>query len=269
MKAKTVDMAPFAIITGGSQGIGRALARECARRGHNVAVVALDDEALAHTGARLRHDFPAVQVETLGLDLTLPDAGRRLVAWIQERELSVNMLINNAGIGFQGYFADARPEEHELMINLNVLSTLRLTYALLPMLAGQPKAYVLNVSSMAALHPMPFKTVYAATKAFVRSFSLGLRGEYYGSNIQVSVLTPGPVATNEAVLERIARQPKLIRQTTFKPEEVARMAIDGLMAGKAEIIPGLMQRLYKRIFLWLAPPELIQWLIRRTLQRRA
>lgn len=256
----------YSLITGGSQGIGKALAEACARRGLNVAIVALDNEVLWQTVSDIAAAFP-VQVKGLGVDLTRPDAGLLILDWLDREGMAVDVLINNAGIGFQGYFSESKLAEQELMIQLNVLSTLRLSHFLIPRLCVHPRAYLLNVASMAAMHPMPYKSVYAASKTFVRNFSVGLRGEYYGSNLSVSVLCPGPVPTNEVVRERIKKQPFLIRRASFEPEEVAEIALAGLLAGKAEIIPGLIHRLYRSVFLKLVPPGFIQYLIRRTLKK--
>lgn len=227
----------FTLITGGSHGIGRAMAEECARRGHPLLLVALDDDLLPRAGDELREAY-GVPVDTLGIDLTAPGAPRQVYDWCRRQGYQVGHLINNAGFGRGGLFENLDLREYISMMRLNNEAVVALTYHFLPMLRTQPKARILNMSSMEATLPLPYKTVYTGTKNFIYAFSLALREELKESDVRVSVLCPGPVLTNEDGLKRIEAQGKRSQLLLMLPEQVAPIAIRGMLDGKAVIIPG-------------------------------
>jgi short-subunit dehydrogenase len=161
----------YSLVTGASQGLGRALAEECARLGMNLILVDLPYTCLPEISKQLasRYHVAVVYRET---DLLEPDSPRAIYRWIEDQKLRVNILVNNAGIGCHGLFVDSRPERNQAMINLNITSLVHLTQVFLPELRAHDRSYILNVASLAAFYPMPFKPVYAPTKAFVLNFSL-------------------------------------------------------------------------------------------------
>jgi len=228
---------PHTLITGGSHGIGRAMAEECARRGMPLLLVALDDELLPKTAAKLRKTY-GVSVDTLGIDLTIEGATRHVFEWCQGNRYQINHLINNAGFGRGGLFENHDLDEYITMMRLNNEAMVSLTYHFLPMLRTLPKARILNMSSMEATLPLPYKTVYTGTKNFIYAFSLALREELKTNDISVSVLCPGPVLTNEDGLQRIQAQGKRSQLLLMMPEQVATIAIRDMLNGKAVIIPG-------------------------------
>jgi hypothetical protein len=168
-------------------------------------------------------------------DLTEPSSIADLAEKVNAT-YQVFMLINNAGMGGSRRFEEASTQYLESIIDLNTKGTALLTHALLPNLLRQPKAYVLNVSSMAAHTPTGFKTVYPASKAFIHHFSLGLREELKGTPVSVSVCSPGAMATNDEVTARIERQGFFGRFTLKSVESIARKCIRQTLRKKRHII---------------------------------
>lgn len=225
------------LISGGSHGIGRAMALECLNRGLSVAILALPDHHLSEMVAEV--DDP--NFHYLGINLVDPDATDQVVDWLEKSGLSPKYLINNVGFGRGGCFESVPLREYQLMMTLNNHVMVNLTYALLPILK-QHRGGVLNVSSMEASLPLPYKTVYTGTKAFIYNYSLALREEFRYYDISVSVLCPGPVLTNEDGLKRVKAQGNKAKLLLKMPEDIAPPAIDGLLSGKAVIVPGWLPK---------------------------
>ena len=246
-------MEKYALITGASAGIGRAMAQECARRGFHLLLVALDEPALHDTATALKTQFP-IEAHAFGVDLTLEDAPRQICDWCRCEGFPVSILINNAGFGHSGMLESIPLPEYYKMLSLNNRAMVGLTHLFLPLLKQQPKAYILNMSSMEATLPRPYKAVYAGTKNFVFGFTLALREELKSFKINVSVLCPGPTATNEGSLMRIREQGKKARLMVLMPEPVAKAAIRGMMENKQIIIPGVVPKMIVRLMNWFPTP---------------
>ncbi len=236
----------YTLITGASLGIGRAFAYECARRGMNLFLVALPDENLVATEKELKNKFD-VKIQTLGIDLTRDEAAEYIYKYALSHGIDVNILINNAGMGTSGLFEDSNTAFNLKMVKLNIQSTISVTRHFIKQLKENTPSYVLNVSSLEAALPIPYKAVYTGTKNFIYSFSLALKEELRGSGTHVSVLCPGPVLTNKGGLERIKSQGRKAKLMVLMPEKVASMAIRNMLNKKTEIIPGVFPRLLFRI----------------------
>jgi short-subunit dehydrogenase len=220
----------YAVITGASKGLGRALATEVSKRGMNTLLVSLPGEDL-ETVCREMRDTYGTDSRAFETDLSVNENVIELASKINT-EFEVMMLINNAGIGGSKRFMDADVAYVNRIVQLNAVCTALLTHQLLPNLMRQKEAYILNVASIAAVNPTGFKTVYPASKAFVYSFSLGLYEELRGSGVHVSVVCPGAMPTNAEIIKRIEHQRfygKLILGDTAK---IAKRCIKGLMAKK-------------------------------------
>lgn len=254
----------YTLVTGGSTGIGKAIAEECARRKHNLLLVALPGPELEETAADLNNRF-GVKILYYNLDLTDEQAINEFYTWCCNHEIGIDMLINNAGMGGVGCFDCSDPGVNQKMIRLNVEALMTLTHKFLPFLKEQPESYILNMSSMASLHPVPFKTVYAASKAFVYFFSQGLREELKDSSVSVSVTCPGPVSTSNEVLLRIQQQGYLARLPLLTPQEVARISINGLLKKKSFIVPGKINRMYAWVYR-LFPDSFVRHLFARKMK---
>jgi len=251
----------FALITGASSGIGRALAVECAKRNKNLALVSLPDSGLVRFIKYLKTNYP-VTIQHIEIDLTTKDAPKTIYNWCQNKDIKVNLLINNAGRGHLGSFFDYDYDFYENILRLNIESVVLLTRLFLPELRTKKKSYILNLGSLASFYSMPYKTVYTASKSFIYSFSKDLRQELKNSNINISVLCPGPVITNQDVIVRIRRGGFWGKASSMRSSKMAQIAIDKLMKGKPVIIPGLLNKFFL-VLNKLTPRSLKQKVIHR------
>jgi short-subunit dehydrogenase len=238
-----MDNKVYTLITGSSEGLGKALAIECAKRQMNLVLVALPGPQLYALGDLIRANFP-VDVVCIGLDLCRDESCAELYAKVCAQNLRVNMLINNAGIGSTVSFEQGCAGLYEKQIRLNVLATTLITRLFLPMLLNHARSYILNVGSLASFFYLPKKPVYGATKSFVYFFSRSLRKELKKSNVHVSVLCPGGLNTNISVTLHNRAGNYLSRLSVMNPEEIVSVAIDGLLSGKEVIIPGRLNNFF-------------------------
>jgi short-subunit dehydrogenase len=222
------------LITGASSGIGEAFARRLASEGGNVLLVARTENKLSTLCSELgrAHD---VNAQYVALDLTEKDAPAKLFAETVERKLDVEMLINNAGFGSMGDFLELELERELEMIDLNIKALVALTYLFLKPMRERGGGSVINVASTAGFQPVPYMTTYAATKAFVLSFSDALWEENRAHGISVMALCPGVTDTNFFSASEMERPPMRISQT---PEQVVDTALKGLKRGRGHIISG-------------------------------
>ncbi len=231
----------YALITGGSSGIGKAIARECAGRKIDLLLVALETPELEQTAVEIREKF-SVKVATLGIDLTQPGAPLEVHKWCMKNSYRVRILVNNAGIAGAAEFERSSPEYSDERIMLNVRAPVLLSRLFIPELKKLPGAHILNTGSLSAYYPIAYKSVYAASKAFVLSFSRALRRELSGSGIGVTVVNPNGVRTNTGTYGRIDSHGKKAGMVILPAERVAKIAIDGMMKGKTVIVPGFWNR---------------------------
>jgi len=222
---------PWAVVTGASSGIGEQFARQLARRGFNLVLIARRRDRLNALAQELGRKRGAV-VETLPLDLAEPDAVDRVAAALSERD--VGLLVSNAGFGLKGPFTDATRADLEAMFNVNARAPLLLLHALLPRLLARASAGIVLTGSQEGEAPFPWSSAYAATKAFVHSLGLSLYGELVGTGVDLLVLAPGATDTEAPVLQGFKREalPPLM-----SPEEVARQAL-GRLGRAAFHVPG-------------------------------
>ncbi len=234
-----------ALVTGASAGLGAEFARQLAPVAGSLVLVARRNERLEELRAELTEKFPRLSVFIYAADLA--DEGKRvaLAEWLKEHGIAVDFLINNAGLGDHGEFESSEWERVRAMLDVNVAALTHLTHLLLPTLRAADRAAILNVSSVASFFPLPNLGVYAATKAYVTSFSEALRMELLDSGVSVTALCPGPVGTEfSAVATRSgkndlahAEQMGLIAQT---PAMVVRTGLEAVVAGRARIVPGFL-----------------------------
>ena len=234
-----------ALITGGSSGIGAELARLCAAAGYEVIGVS-------------RRPSPA-GVRSLLADLSDPAAPPRI--YDELRGTPVDLLINNAGFGCNGPFAEIAWEDEAGLLQVNISALAHLTRLFLPDMLRRGSGRILNVASTAAFVPGPGMTVYYASKAFVRSFSEGLAAEVGGSGVTVTVLCPGPTRTGFAAAAGVGRT-HLFRGPVMEAAEVARVGFEAMMAGKTEVIAGARNR-WMIFFSRFAPRTTLAGITRR------
>jgi short-subunit dehydrogenase/uncharacterized protein (DUF2062 family) len=231
----------YTLLTGASQGIGKAMAHELASKNINLLLVSLKGEGLADFCKEIQDKYH-VDAKYFETDFYQYDSVYDVAKWAISN-YSVNILINNAGIGGTKAFESATPEYIDNIIQVNVRTTSLLTRLMLPELKKQEKSYILNVASMASFSPFAFKTVYPASKAFIYSFSRGLHEELKGTNVFVSVIHPGPVKTNADVTARIEKQGFFGKIGQVSPQELARIAIKQLLKRDSLILPGVLNKL--------------------------
>jgi uncharacterized protein len=186
----------FALITGASRGLGMAFARELAERHHNLVLIARAIEPLQALASELRHSNP-ITVLVIESDLCRPGAGQRLAAQLACRDVSIDLLVNNAGFGMRGEFRELSLTRQLEMLRLNNEAIVELTYSLLPAMLQRSQKGIINVSSTAGFQPIPFASVYSATKAFVTTFSLALEQELRGTGVTVVTVCPGRIRKNQ------------------------------------------------------------------------
>ena len=248
-----------ALITGASQGLGRAFADECAARGMDLFLVALPGSGLPQVAQCIESEWD-VRAEWLEMDLTGEDAPETLLAALDARGFQSDLLINNAGIGSIGLFGESPIEGHDAVMKLNMLGLVRLTHRLIPSLVKRESAYILNVASLGAFFPMISLPVYSATKSFVLTFSLALREELRGA-VGVGTLCPNTIRNDRATNEYVDTLPLVCRRACLYPTEIARAGMDGLLRGKAVIVPGFLNKLL-RVIGPFVPRQLVTAVVR-------
>jgi short-subunit dehydrogenase len=232
----------FALITGASKGIGRAIARELASRKIDVLLVARSETLLAGLAGEISKEY-GVQCHYLVLDLSLPDAAERIYSWCAGHNYVVSFLINNAGYGLSGSFESRSLMESVDMLNVLIFSAVRLIRLFLPHLKEQKKAYILNIGSSAAYQAVPYLAAYAAAKSFMVSFSRALKYELRNSNVVVSVVSPGVTDTDFPIRANVPEKGlKTAEKISMSPEAVARIAVSSMFKGRTEVVTGLLTK---------------------------
>ena len=228
-------MDEYAVVTGASKGIGRAISILLAKKGYKLVLIARSEAELKLLTGEISTD-----ALHFAIDLSEPGAAKKVADFCND--IPVSILINNAGYGLWGNFDEVDIQQQLNMLQLNINAVVELSYYLLPKLKKQP-SYILNVASTAAYQAVPTLAVYAATKAFVLSFSRALRVELKESGVSVSCLCPGPTDTGFAQRAGMDALADLAEKFNMQPVEVAKLGIEGMFQQKAEIIPGFLNKL--------------------------
>jgi short-subunit dehydrogenase len=225
------------LVTGASSGIGADIARELAKRGHGVTLMARRED-------RLRELAGEIGGEVVACDLSDEKARERAAREIEERGLVVEVLVNNAGFGTAGLFRELDKDRELSMVRTNVEAVLALCGTYVPGMIDRGRGAVLNVASTAAFQPLPRQATYGATKAFVLSFTEALSEELQGTGVTATALCPGPVPTEfietAGISSRFQDGPGLIYKT---PADVARTAVDAVDKGRRVVVPGVANRI--------------------------
>jgi short-subunit dehydrogenase len=222
------------LITGASSGIGEVFARKLAARGQNVLLVARSEDKLITLCNELGRSN-SIRAQYVALDLSQPESPARLFEEVEKRALSVDMLINNAGFGSMGEFSMLDLARELNMIDLNIKSLVELTHRFLGPMLERKQGTIINVASTAGFQPVPFMATYAATKAFVLSFSEALWEENRPHGVHIMALCPGVTDTNFFEAARGHKPPARVSQS---PEDVVETALRGLSRKKSHVISG-------------------------------
>lgn len=229
------------LITGASAGIGAEFARLLGAEGETLVITARRGDRLEGLAEELRRAH-GVRVEWLAADLALSETAELLAEKMQALGLEVGTLINNAGFGLVGAFADQPVDPVVEMLELNIVALTRLTRTFLPTMRARRAGGIINVASTAAFLPGPYMSVYYASKACVLSFSEAIAHELRGSGVVVTALCPGPTQTEFQKIAGMA-ETSLLRRFSMSPREAARLGLAGHRAGKTVVITGVGNKL--------------------------
>ncbi|MEO1431433.1 MAG: SDR family oxidoreductase [Cyanobacteria bacterium J06632_19] len=228
---------PTALITGASGGIGKCFAQKLAAQNTNLIIVARSEDKLKALAQELQEQYK-IQVDVIVKDLTQTSAPQEVFEATQAKGLTVDLLINNAGFGDYGEFTKTEGDRQIEMIQLNNVALVALTHKFLPQMRERGAGSIINVSSIAAYQPIPYLSVYAATKAFVRSFSEALWAENRQYGVKVLAVSPGPTETNFFNEANFPSSLARNAQSISTPEEVVDEAMKALENGNAAVVVG-------------------------------
>lgn len=227
-----------ALITGASSGIGETFAKELAGRKTNLVLVARSAEKL-HELANMCQNQYQIQADVIVQDLTVPAAKKSIFEVVLQKGLTIDLLVNNAGFGDYGNFAERSLEKQVNMIQLNITALVELTHLFLPGMQKRQSGAIINVASIGGFQPLPYMSVYGATKAFVLSFSEALWAENRDLGVKIFALCPGP--TESDFFQR-AEFPKSAgessKQKLTSAEEVVRDAVEALEKNQSNVVTG-------------------------------
>jgi short-subunit dehydrogenase len=241
----------YALVAGGSKGIGFAIAEALAKRGFNLVLIARHSDALLTAKAKLESAYK-IHAEVLVYDLSEESSAGAIAQWCDRHHIKLKMLCNVAGLGGAEDYLSLPLDTLRYMVNLNVESCMALSLTLLPLLQKNAPSYILNVASMAGYAPIPEKNMYSATKSAVIFFSYSLRYQLHEQDISVSCLTPGPVFTKPSIKQETKKQLGWFgMQMAVPPARVGEIAVKKTLAGKLMITPGVLASINAAIIRFL------------------
>ena len=231
----------YALITGASKGIGKSIAYELAAQGRNLILVARSEDLLKS----LSEDLAAknIDVKYLATDLLDEDAAKLLFDWVEIQKLTVDTLVNNAGMGYWGKFADGSIQKHLEVMHLNMDAMVTVAYEFLKRTDGGQRRYILNTVSTAAFQPVPYMAIYSASKSFMLSFSRALRYEVRPLNVYVTALCPGATESDFSKVAGVSGLEKNYSKFFMTSESVAKAGVNGLWKNKSVVIPGFINKI--------------------------
>ena len=235
--------AQYALVAGGSKGIGYAIAEALAKRKYHLILIARHPDSLLAAKRKLESEY-AIHVETLSLDLALEATADSIAKWCMQRNIHLKVLCNVAGFGGARDYLSLPLDTLRYMVRLNIESCMALSLTLLPLLERNAPSYILNVASMAGFAPIPVKNIYSATKSAVVFFSYSLRYQLKNKHISVSCLSPGPVFTKPEI--EIDTKKKLGwfgMQMAVPVSKVGEIAVRNTLKGKMMIVPGMVSKI--------------------------
>jgi len=237
-KTAADSVLPYALIAGGSKGIGYSIAEALAKRNYNLILIARNIDSLVAAKNKLEAAYP-IHVEILAKDLAFENTATEIATWCTARNIRLKMLCNVAGLGGEHDYLSLPLDSLRYMVRLNIESVMALTLTLMPLLEKNAPSYILNVASMAGFAPIPIKNLYAASKSAVVSFSYSLRYQLKDKNISVSCLCPGPVFTKPSIEKYTKEKLGALGMKMAVPvKKVGEVAVKKTLQGKMIIVPG-------------------------------
>jgi short-subunit dehydrogenase len=252
----TLSYKPYALIAGGSKGIGFAIAEALAKRQYNLILIARHADSLLAAKHKLETLY-GIHVEILVHDLSKEETATEIAKWCTDRNIPLKMLCNVAGFGGERDYLTLPLDSIRYMIRLNIESAVSLCYTLLPLLEKNAPSYILNVGSMAGFAPIPSKNIYAATKSAIVFFSYGLRYQFKEKHIRVSCLCPGPVFTKASIVKDTKQKLGWYgKQMAVAPKKVGEIAVRKTLKGRMIIVPGKLSK-FTSIMIRILPRRLV------------
>ncbi|WP_138990829.1 SDR family oxidoreductase [Larkinella sp. C7] len=263
----TTKESKTALITGASSGIGQELAKLFAKDGYNLILVARSTDVLNELGGRFWDEY-GVETTVITKDLSEEDAAQDVYNQVKAKNLSVDVLVNDAGVGLYGLFATETDWEREKsLIHLNVLTTTQMTKLFLKEMVERNEGKILNLASLVSITPMPLMAVYAATKAYIYNFTQSLINELKDTNVSVTALLPN--ATDTDFFNKAGAANTKATENLDNPATVAKDAYQALMKGASKVVPGgLVNKAYE-VVSYVAPQETLAGMMRKTMQPKA
>lgn len=230
----------YTLITGSSAGTGKQIAIECAKRGLNLFLVSLPDTGLESFSEELKEKYP-VDVLCLSIDLRKKKSPKKILNYTKQNNLFIDILVNCAGLGFNGRLEDLSVNLIDTMILLNIRASTLLTFLFIPEMKKLEKAYILNISSFAGLSPLPYKSVYAATKTYLLFLTQALNVELKGTSISATSVHPNGIKSERAI-ENVKKSGFMGRISALSPAQVAKISMDSMFAKNAFVVPGVVNK---------------------------
>ncbi len=247
----------YALITGASKGIGKAIAFSLAAKGYHLLLVARSENLLQQVKEDINTKFP-VHIHILPVDLSTADAAQKVFDWTTQQGFSVSILVNNAGYGLSGRFDSYPIQQHLDMLQVNCTTLVQLSHLFLPQLKQQKEAHILNIASSAAYQAVPYLSLYAASKSLVLSFSRGLRYELRKTSVNVTCICPGATDTDFVTRAQIGEKArKTAEKVNMTPDQVGKAAVNAMFSRKAEVITGAINKL-GGFLTWLLPKKVLE-----------
>lgn len=264
-RAAVADKQPAVVITGGSRGIGAALAHVFAANGHSVMIVARDTQKLETASANIR-SATGQSILALACDITAPDAVKQIEAALDKAGQYLDVLVNNAAIGLSGPFENQSPADFDHLIALNITAVTQLTRHALPAMRARRRGGILNVASLGAYSPGPNQALYYASKAFVVSLTEAIAAECAGHGVRIAAIIPGPADTDFHANMGASDARYRLLLPSLSAERVAKAGYRGFILGQKIIVPGLLTRpalVALRLLPHAITVPLVSWLLAR------
>lgn len=233
---------PITLITGASEGIGLALAIQCAGRGDALLLIGRNPAALQAAERQIRDAIPQAWVSTLILDITADDAIARIEAWLETHQARIEVLINNAGSGLSDSFESHTGGEISDLLDLNVVAATRLMRHVLPGTKARGSGGIINIASLGGLIPGPYQAAYYASKAYLISLTRAVAWESRGQGVRIIAVAPGPVETGFHAKMNAENALYRLLLPSLSAHRVAKSALFGYDMGRTLVVPGLMNK---------------------------
>lgn len=232
----------YSLITGATGGLGRAFVFECAKRGDNIVLTGSNQTRLEKIENDVKENFPSVNVISKTCDLSSENSRNEFFEFLDDKQININFLINNAGAIIEGEFLAHENEEILKAIRVNCEGTIDMTQRVIKRRIKEEKLHIITIASMAGYYPMPYMATYAGTKAMLKNFMIALNKEMKGKNVYITTICPSGIPTSDAMKEAIKSQGLAGRMTACSPEKIAKISIKASKKHKTVVVPKVINK---------------------------